>query len=243
MDSQPQALIYPHDLRLRLLAAAGTLLFFAPVRNLAPAASGMFAVLLLYAVSRQRIPWNRLLHVEAFLILMVILMPFTLPGTTLLRVGPLVASTEGLLRASVLACKVTASVLLLSLLLRAAEPLHLGTALRGLHVPESLVRLFIAVVRYVALIGDEFRRLRESMRARGFVARSNWHTWRTYGYLLGMLLVRAIDRAERVEEAMRLRGYTGRFPVTRVPKPPLSDWLAAGALLSAAMLLLIWDRV
>lgn len=235
--------MYPRDLRLRLLAAAGALLVLTPIRNIMPAAAGVLVVLLLYVVARQRMPWKRLLHLEGFLILLLIMLPFTLPGTALLRVGPLVASVEGALRALVIACKVTASVLLLSLLLGQADPLRLGAALRGLHVPESLVRLFVATVRYLALLQAEFGRLRESMRARAFVARSNRHTWRSYGYLLGMLLVRAMDRAERVEEAMRLRGYSGRFPVTRLPAPAPADWLAAAALLAGALLLLLWDRL
>ena len=235
--------MYPRALRLRLLAAAGVLLVFTPIRHIVPAAAGVLAVLLLYVAARQRIPWKRLLHLEAFLILLLIMLPFTLPGTPLLRVGPLVASAEGLWRAVVIACKVTASVLLLSLLLGQSDPLRLGTALRGLHAPEPLVRLFVATVRYLALLQAELSRLRDSMRARAFVARNNRHTWRSYGYLLGMLLVRALDRAERVEEAMRLRGYSGRFPVTRMPAPPPADWLAAGALLAGAVLLLLWDRI
>jgi cobalt/nickel transport system permease protein len=198
---------------------------------------------MLYAVNRQPFPWRRLFHLEGFLLLLLITLPFTLPGTTLFHLGPLSASEEGLWRAIVLACKVMACVLLISFLFASADPLSIGNALLGLRVPEPLVRLFVTVVRYLTLIQAEFSRLQESMRARAFIPRSNRHTWRSYGYLLGMLLIRAMERAERVEEAMRMRGYTGRFPQTPLPPLPLSDWISAIGLIGSSMLLLLWDKL
>jgi cobalt/nickel transport system permease protein len=37
------------------------------------------------------------------------------------------------------------------------------------------------------------------------------HTYRTYAFLVGMLLVKAVDRAERVRWAMLCRGFQRRF--------------------------------
>jgi cobalt/nickel transport system permease protein len=49
------------------------------------------------------------------------------------------------------------------------------------------------------------------MKMRGFVPRSDIHTYRCYAYLVGMLLVRSYDRAERINQAMLLRGFSGRY--------------------------------
>ena len=49
------------------------------------------------------------------------------------------------------------------------------------------------------------------MKMRGFRPRMNWHTYRTYGYLVGMLLVRSLERSERIVAAMKCRGFRGRF--------------------------------
>lgn len=242
MGTQPQIVIRPQDLRLRFVAVFCALAAFTPVERASPAAFGLFAVLFLYAAGRQSIPWRRLFHLEGFLILLFLSLPFTISGTPLFHLGPFPASYEGLVRAAILACKVTASVLLVSFLFTATDPLSLGAALRSLHVPEALVRLFVTVVRHLALIQAEFSRLQDCMRARAFIPRSNRHTWRSYGYLVGMLLVRAMDRAERVEEAMRLRGYSGRFPRTDIPAPALADWIKAASLVGGAILLLIWDK-
>ena len=37
------------------------------------------------------------------------------------------------------------------------------------------------------------------------------HTYKTIAYLVGMLLVRSCDRAERVHNAMLCRGFRGRL--------------------------------
>jgi cobalt/nickel transport system permease protein len=66
-------------------------------------------------------------------------------------------------------------------------------------------------VRYIGVLFDEHQRLRTAMKARAFVAGSNWHTWRSYGHLLGMLLVRSMERAQRISGAMRCRGFNGKF--------------------------------
>jgi cobalt/nickel transport system permease protein len=49
------------------------------------------------------------------------------------------------------------------------------------------------------------------MKARGFQPTTNLHTYKTYAHLVGMLLVRSADRAERVRNAMLCRGFRGRL--------------------------------
>ena len=105
------------------------------------------------------------------------------------------------------------------------------------------MRLFVLTLRYLGLIGDEARRLREAMRARAFRARTDRHTWRSFGNLIGMLLVRALDRARRVEEAMRLRGFSGRFPHAALAAPTARDWTSFALLTGLAAAALLLDRL
>lgn len=78
------------------------------------------------------------------------------------------------------------------------------------------------------------------MRARGFQPGFDRHTLRTFGYLVGMLLVRASERAERVLKAMRCRGFTGEFPIlvrSRLgPADALGALTMAGALVTLVLL-------
>jgi cobalt/nickel transport system permease protein len=155
-----------------------------------------------------------LLHAEGFLVLLLLLLPFTTPGAPVAVLGPFTASAEGLGRAVVLALRINACALVVLALVASLEPVRVGHALSSLGVPERLAHLLLLTMRYVAVLRDEMHRLQQAMQARGFVAGSNRHTWRTYGNLTGMMLVRSLDRAERVEEAMRARGFAGRFPIS-----------------------------
>jgi cobalt/nickel transport system permease protein len=237
-------MIVPADLRLRLLAAFLLVAAIAQVRHLPTAAVALAAVAAATLWSWPgRGLWRRLLHVEGFVLLLFVMLPFTVPGAPVFAVGPLSASAEGIDRAALVASKVSASVLVLILLLGTVDVQRVGAALRGLRVPERLVRLFVLTARYIGLLREEAARLREAMRARGFRARSNRHTWRSYGNLLGMLLVRALERARRVEEAMLCRGYDGRFPYAAPPAPAVRDWAGFGLAAVIAAALVAADRL
>ena len=78
---------------------------------------------------------------------------------------------------------------------------------------------------------------------RGFVAGSNRHSFQSLGNLVGMILVRSMERAERVEEAMRCRGYAGKLPhAPATPLCPRDRAFAAATILALAALLAL-DRL
>ena len=235
--------LLPGDLRLRLPAVLWVLLAIGQITGLPAALVAAMAVLALYPLTGTPLRPGRLLHLEAALLLLFLTLPFTVPGTELYSLGPLSASAEGLTRAGILAAKVTASVLLLTLAFGQTEPAHLGAALHSFRVPDTLIRLLLTTARYLGLIRGEALRLTEAMRARGFRPGTNRHTWQSYGWLLGMLLVRALDRAERVEDAMRARGFSGRFPAPDLPRLAARDLAAAACLAITATLLTLWDRL
>jgi cobalt/nickel transport system permease protein len=94
--------------------------------------------------------------------------------------------------------------------------------------------LLLFAVRYLGVLEAEYGRLRAAMRARAFRPRTDAHTLRSLGHLVGMLLVRSAERAERVMAAMRCRGFTGRLYV-------LDDlrWRAADSVVAAGLALAI----
>ncbi len=154
---------------------------------------------------------KRLVAVLGFLVLVWILLPMTYGGDTLFHIGPLPFSHSGLLLAARISLK-TISILLVFTSLVATMPIStLGHCLDKLHVPEKLVYLLLLTYRYIFVIEQEYRRLRRAAAIRGFAPKPDLHTYRTFAYLAGMLFVRASARAERVHQAMMLRGFNGKF--------------------------------
>ena len=236
-------MILPDDLRLRLLSGGVALSCLAGLQRPEPAAAALFALVLAHPMLGIALPWRRLWHLEAAVILLLVSLPFTLPGQTLVQIGGWQASLEGAVRALVIGCKVTASALLVSLLLGRVPLLHLAAALRGLFLPAPLVAVLIGAMRQIGTLRAEMARLQEAMRARSFRPGSNRHTWRSYGHMLGMLVLRSLHCATRIEEAQRLRGFAGALALHPLPPPRRADQAAAFALVAMAGLTLWWDRI
>ena len=230
------------DPRLRILAAlafagATVSLYSLPALLLA---LGIALGTALAAGLPARRTLRRLLALESFMLVLLVLLPFSVSGTPWLSLGPLQASHEGLLLATQILLRANAIVLMLLALLGTLEPATLGHALGRLRVPQKLVHLFLFTVRYVDVLDAEFTRLRQAMRARAFVPRSDRHSWNSFGWLIGMLLVRSLERSERILAAMKCRGFDGRLYLLEDYRWRVQDSfhaLAFGLLLAAVLVL------
>jgi len=143
--------------------------------------------------------------------LLAILLPLSMPGKPIAIIGPFCFSQDGLLLAAKIALKGNAIMLTILILIGTMEVNTLGHALSHLRVPQSLSHLFLFTVRYLDVLHREYLRLRWAMKVRGFRPRMDRRTYRSFGNLLGMLLVRGFDRSERILAAMKCRGFQGRF--------------------------------
>jgi cobalt/nickel transport system permease protein len=133
---------------------------------------------------------------------------FLLPFAVIL---PIVQGWDGVLAAARVGARAGA-VFSLALVLVGTAPFHRTLqAAQALRAPRLLTQIALMSYRYVFVLGDEFLNIRTAMRVRGFRAGTNRHTYRTFGYVAGALLLRGEERAQRVAQAMRCRGFDGRF--------------------------------
>jgi cobalt/nickel transport system permease protein len=168
-------------------------------------------------------------------------LPFLLDSGPTWDLGPVRLSAHGALVALLLSVKAV-TVLTLALVLLAAGPLDATLkASRSLRVPGLFVQLGLLTYRYVFVLGDELRRLRIALRVRGYRNRPTRHSYRTLGHVAGTLLVRGHERAERVGQAMRCRGFDGRFRSLATFRTTLADVLFFAVVVGGAGTLLGWD--
>jgi len=208
------------DPRVRFLTALWLAACTAVVRN--PPAVGFALAAGLALVAAARIPprrvIRRLVPLNIFMLLVLLTLPWTVPGRPLLNIGPAVLTAEGLQRALLLAARGNALMLMMIALLGTMEVTDIAHALSRLHLPARLVGLFIITIRYIEVLHHhEFDRLARAMKSRSFRPRADLHTYRSYGYLLGMFMVRSFERAERILRAMKSRGFDGRLPALEAP--------------------------
>ena len=197
----------------------------AVLLSLAMAASGRMPVLciglaggvVLVALARlklSRLLWH-LATVNGFMLLLWVILPVSTRGAVVARWGPFSVTREGLLHALVITLRSNAILLTCIALLATMDLVTLGHALHHLRLPDKLVHVFLFTVRYFDILHSEYHRLARAMKVRCFRPRTNRHTYRSYGSLVGMLLVKSFDRSERVMAAMRCRGFKGQFYVLR----------------------------
>lgn len=128
-----------------------------------------------------------------------------------------------------------------TILLGNLELFQMAKALQFLKLPPKLVYLFFFTIRYLEVLKQTFEEIQRAMRGRGFKLQTNLHTYQSIGNALGMLLIKSLLKAQRVEQAMRCRGFQGTFPVLYIEKPKVTDYLYAGGLLGTMFLLTILD--
>jgi cobalt/nickel transport system permease protein len=146
-----------------------------------------------------------------FLAVVWVLLPLTYGGDPLASLGPLSISKSGVLLCLQISIKSMAILIAFTALVATMQTATMGHTLHKLRVPGKLVHLLLLAYRYIFVIEQEYQRLYRAAKMRNFKPGSNLHTYRTYAYLVGMLFVRASERARRVHLAMKCRGFSGRF--------------------------------
>ncbi|MEI7948498.1 MAG: cobalt ECF transporter T component CbiQ [bacterium] len=90
---------------------------------------------------------------------------------------------------------------------------RLGAGLGRLGVPRVFVVQLLFLYRYLFVVADEGSNMFRSVELRSERARPL--SLRTYGSLIGTLLLKSMDRAERVYRAMVARGFDGEIRMLR----------------------------
>ena len=196
-------------------------------------AAGMALVMAALARLQPGALIKRLMAVNAFFAFMWVFVLFS-KGRPLFEIGPLTASYEGLYLSLSITLKGNA-IILAALALMATSPVFaLFHGMQHLRMPTKLVQLFFFVYRYVHEISAEYRRLRQAMTARGFRAGTNRRTYRALANLIGALILRSTERADRVYASMLSRGFHGQFYALHHPHYHASDFVLAGLIHTAA---------
>ncbi len=243
LDPYQDGRSYAHrlDSRIKLLLVTAFILTTA----LTPVAAWPVYVLLIAVVLAAEILselgvlfyWKRALLALPF-ILAALPVLFTIPGPELVRLSPplpfdLAISGPGLARFVSIALKSLISVQMAILLASTTPFPEILMAMRALRLPRLLVAIIGLMWRYLFVIVDEAMRLMRAREARsGLGAAAAGRTggsipWRARvtGGMAGSLLLRSLERSDRIYNAMLARGYDGE--ARGLPAPPIgaSGWL------------------
>ncbi len=240
--SEGTSLVHRLDPRGKIMVAALFAVMMAVAQTYAATLAGLALAILCLTLARLSLSKVacRLLGVNSFIFFLWLLLPLTYPGEAIWRWGPLEFTRQGLTYTGLITLKSNAIIIALIALIATVPVVTLGQALSRLWFPNKLCHLLLFTYRYIYVLAEEYHRLVQAMKIRGFRPGTNLHTYRSYAYLAAMLLVRSYDRAERVFQAMLCRGFHGTFYSLRVFSWQRRDkiFLAVSLLALTALILL-----
>ena len=234
--------IHGIDPRLRMIGAAAFAVVVAVSYDFTALFIGLIISLCMVLSARLdiRAVVQRLLAPVIFLLLLWAVLPWSYEGDALAALGPVTITRQGVTLCAQISLKTVCLMMAFMALVATMTVDTLGHSLNRLQLPDKMVHLLLITYRYLFVIEQEYQRLVRAMKIRNFHPKTNLHSYRTYAYLVGMLFVRASERARRVHSAMICRGFHGRFISLRsFPPNPLNPVFGLGIIISLALLIML----
>lgn len=200
------------DARWKLVAILLALLVIPWVSTLTSAALALLLSLLLLLSARLPFAWwrDRLLTVAVFLLLFVIVLPFSM-REPYWHLGSIAISQKGTLLALIIVLKALAAVCLTLFLAGTTSMEVILHAATKLGLPQPMLRVMVVAWRYVRVMYETIDHFRIALRLRGFRNRAHGQTYHTIANVVGTLFVLGFDHTEHVVQAMQARGYQGKI--------------------------------
>jgi len=250
-DMGNTSLLHSWDVRCKIVTILVYSFVIASLHHLAPALAAItisLTILIIARVSFAKV-LLRLSAISGFVGMFLVVMPFSVPvhpGDTVLVFGKIdgfLFNLRGLLLAATIAAKAVAITLLMEPLL-STTPLPVTLhGLSRLGAPEMAGQMVLLSYRYLHVFRHEARRMSCGMQVRGFRKRTDLKTLHAVANFLGMLFVRSFERTERVFDAMKARGYKGKFPEPAELRLKMRDLFMAAVWFVLGAALVLYDRV
>jgi len=114
-------------------------------------------------------------------------------------------------RAGFLLVRSMVCLIFLTSFLLSLPPHSFGITLRNLPLPAQLRMNLYFSGHFLEILMDELEKMNLSAQLRGLSGTTSWLRY-TNASMVGALYIRTLDKAERINKAMYLRGFTGEFP-------------------------------
>jgi cobalt/nickel transport system permease protein len=252
---QRESIVHALDPRAKILIALALILAVALTPPGAYVAYALLYLFLLLAVRLARIDLGYVIKRSFIAIpfaLAAVTLPFTVPGDTLATLpifGGAVISVEGTVRFASILIKSWISVQAAIFLVAITPFPDLLWGLGALHVPATLVAIVSFAYRYLFVLSDEALRLMQARAARSAVVDGRRAggslLWRgkVTGRMVGGLMLRSMERSERIYNAMLARGYAGQMRVLTRPHVGRRDYLALAVSLLLFVTIVLLSRI
>ncbi|MBM4761483.1 energy-coupling factor transporter transmembrane component T [Bacillus sp. B15-48] len=198
--------------RAKLIAAI--IYIFGVISLTTPLFAGIAYMLAVMTVLLMGIPLivllKRYLIITPFLLLMTVPLLFDDAG-------------DHLSFATLIIVKAFTSMTVITILLDSQTPEQFMNSLAGLKIPPVVITVLVHSFRYVYLFLDDIQKLQLAAKSRLFQGGISLQKLKIYGQLTATLLIKSLNRSDRVYEAMASRCFTGTLPLKYSRKITTAD--------------------
>lgn len=78
---------------------------------------------------------------------------------------------------------------------------------------KKLSILIYFTIRFINSLKTEFKRLKKTLKARGFVSKTSLFTYKIYANITAMLFLSAYEKANLVEKTIKIRGFYPQYMI------------------------------
>lgn len=203
--------IHRWDNRCKIVSLIFLVFCISSIKSFEIAAASLFIAMLYIIFSR--LPLNfilsKILYPVLFLVPLFIMLGISSGGEVLYSTSFFIIYKEGILLSCLILIKMISIILLFVVIWSTASFNNTARALRSLKVPSKLVFMVLFTYRYFFVFLEYLRRMRSSLKLRGYKSRGGLRTFNSSANLIGSLLVRSFEQTEQIHNAMILRGFQG----------------------------------
>lgn len=125
----------------------------------------------------------------------------------------LVFSTHSLYFSLLIFLKSNVIYMSMLLFLATSSLSQLTHALFHFRLPNKFVSLFFLSYRFLTVLHLEYDKMRKGLLSKGFKNSTSLFTYKTYAFLISVLLIKSLKKANELYQAMLARGYKGFYPL------------------------------
>ncbi|MFH1901544.1 MAG: cobalt ECF transporter T component CbiQ [Candidatus Omnitrophota bacterium] len=229
------------DARAKIISFSFLIICLALLPNLSSSFLGFILAIILVILSK--IPFvfvlRQLRWVILFILFFFVIMPLTVPGEEMARLNFVAISRQGLRLSSLIALRAISICMVVLVMIGTMKFHKTLKALEKLKLPNKLIQMVMFTYRYIFVLLGELGRMSTAARARLFKKKTDIHTLKITGNLIGMLFIRGFERTQAVYNAMASRGYKGKLKIQDEFRLSKIDLLKAFLIITVAVTLTI----
>ncbi len=202
--------IHQWDVKYKLIGLITLMFAFATVNSWYLIPLMLLVTVMLYGISKLPLSFlaSRLRYPGFFLFGVIIFLPFLSGQTIIWQFGFLTIRQEGCLAVILIVSRFFAIMTTGLILFGTSSFLTTVKGMRRLGISPIITDMLMLSYRYIFELSHKLNMMLKATKLRGFqTSKISWINLSVYAALTGSLLVRSYQQAERVYQAMLLRGY------------------------------------